>query len=144
MTVMAEQRPHPSSRVRLGTARDALGQPRVVLDWRLAPEDRASIVRTLRIMGEMVRAARLGRIDVDDDEAAWATLYGGNHHMGTTRMHADPRRGVVDPDGRVHGLANLFVAGTSVFPTSGCANPTLTAVALTLRLADHLRARLDA
>ena len=62
--------------------------------------------------------------------------------MGTTRMHADPRRGVVDADCRVHGIANLYVAGSSVFPTSGAANPTLTIVALALRLAGHLRNRI--
>jgi choline dehydrogenase-like flavoprotein len=61
-----------------------------------------------------------------------------HHHLGTTRMHRDPRRGVVDPDGRVHGTANVFVVGSSVFPTGGYANPTLTVVALALRLADHL------
>jgi choline dehydrogenase-like flavoprotein len=140
---MAEQRPHRDSRVRLGGEPDALGQPRVVLDWRLAPEDRDSIVRTLRVIGEAVAAAGLGRVEVDDDDPTWATVGGGNHHMGTTRMHPDPRRGVVDANGRVHGIENLYVAGSSVFPTGGCSNPTLTAVALTLRLADHLRARLD-
>jgi choline dehydrogenase-like flavoprotein len=61
--------------------------------------------------------------------------------MGTTRMHVDPKRGVVDPDCRVHGVANLYVAGSSVFPTSGYANPTFTIVALALRLADHLKTR---
>ena len=63
----------------------------------------------------------------------------GNHHMGTTRMHTDPRQGVVDADLKVHGIANLFVAGSGVFPTYGASNPTLNLVALTLRLAAHLR-----
>jgi choline dehydrogenase-like flavoprotein len=63
--------------------------------------------------------------------------------MGTTRMHADPRQGVVDADCRVHGVGNLFVAGSSVFPTGGSANPTLTIIALALRLADHLQAEFD-
>jgi choline dehydrogenase-like flavoprotein len=73
----------------------------------------------------------------------WPTsVRGARHHMGTTRMHADPRRGVVDADCRVHGIANLYVAGSSVFPTSGAANPTLTIVALALRLAGHLQNRL--
>ena len=70
-------------------------------------------------------------------------MMGGKHHIGTTRMHVDPKQGVVDPDCRVHGLSNLYVAGSSVFPTSGYANPTLTIVALALRLADHLKARLS-
>lgn len=68
-----------------------------------------------------------------------SALEGGKHHMGTTRMHADPRLGVVDPDGRVHGAPNLYVTGSSVFPSGGYANPTLTIVALAIRLADHLR-----
>ena len=73
----------------------------------------------------------------------WPTsVRGARHHMGTTRMHADPHRGVVDADCRVHGIANLYVAGSSVFPTSGAANPTLTIVALALRLAGHLQNRL--
>ena len=63
------------------------------------------------------------------------------HHMGTTRMHPDPARGVVDEHGLVHGTSNVFVTGSSVFPTAGWAPPTLTVIALALRLADHLRAR---
>ena len=66
-------------------------------------------------------------------------LGGGRHHMGTTRMHQDPRRGVVDADARVHGTENLYVAGSSVFPTSGSASPTLTLVALAVRLAGRLK-----
>jgi choline dehydrogenase-like flavoprotein len=66
-------------------------------------------------------------------------LHGGWHHMGTTRMDPDPRKGVVDPDCRVHGLSNLHVGGASVFPTGGCANPVLTTIALVVRLADRLK-----
>ncbi|MDF2766753.1 MAG: oxidoreductase, partial [Rhodospirillales bacterium] len=72
------------------------------------------------------------------------TLTGGHHHIGTTRMSEDPARGVVDGDCRVHGIANLYVAGSSVFPNSGSANLTLTVVALALRLAAHLEQRLAA
>jgi len=67
---------------------------------------------------------------------------GGYHHMGTTRMASDPRRGVTDAEARVHGIGNLWVAGSSLFPTSGWANPTLTIVALALRTADHVSATL--
>jgi choline dehydrogenase-like flavoprotein len=63
---------------------------------------------------------------------------GGYHHMGTTRMAEDPRRGVTDARTRVHGIGNLYVAGSSLFPTSGWANPTLTIVALALRTADEV------
>ncbi len=66
-------------------------------------------------------------------------LEGGWHQLGTTRMHVDPRQGVVDADGRVHGMSNLYVSGGSVFPTGGAAPPTLTIVALALRLAQHLK-----
>ena len=63
----------------------------------------------------------------------------GNHHMGTTRMHSDPKKGVVDANSQVHGIANLYVAGSSIFPTYSASNPTMNSLALTLRLADRLR-----
>jgi choline dehydrogenase-like flavoprotein len=139
-----EQRPNPDSRVTLSGARDALGLRRGRLDWRLSPEDKASLVRNLRALGAEFAAAGLGRLHVDlPPGESWPDdLTGGNHHMGTTRMAADPRDGVVDANCRVHGLANLYVAGSSVFPTCGAANPTLTLVALALRLADHIRERM--
>jgi choline dehydrogenase-like flavoprotein len=80
---------------------------------------------------------------VTDDDISWPKdMYGDQHNMGTTRMHRDPRLGVVDEDCRLHGVANLYVAGSSTFPAGGAANPTLTIVALALRLADHLKERL--
>jgi choline dehydrogenase-like flavoprotein len=68
-------------------------------------------------------------------------VFGNWHHLGTTRMHRDPSRGVVDENCRVHEMSNLYIAGGSVLPTGGYANPSLTIVALSLRLADHLRSR---
>ena len=80
----------------------------------------------------------------DGPRASSTTLIEGNHHhLGTTRMHEEADRGVVDPDSRVHGLENLYVTGSSVFPSHGASNPTLTIVALALRLADHLRSDLE-
>jgi choline dehydrogenase-like flavoprotein len=120
--------------------------PRVRVDWRLAPGDRRTLDRLRQALRRKVEERALGTlVELPADPATgWpASLGGGRHHIGTTRMHADPRQGVVDPDCRVHGLANLYVAGSSVFPTAGYANPTLTIVALALRLADHLKARLD-
>ena len=79
-------------------------------------------------------------ITLDDNDTTWPlSLTGGHHHMGTTRMHVDPKRGVANENCQVHGISNLFIAGSSLFPTSGCANPTLTIVALAVRLADHMK-----
>jgi len=95
-------------------------------------------------LGEELQRLGIGTLaPLDPSEIdGWpANLEGGWHQIGTTRMHEDPRRGVVDPEGRLHGMTNLFVAGSSVFPTAGAAPPTLTVVAMALRLADRLRRR---
>ena len=132
-----EQAPDPDNRVMLGPARDALGQLRPHIVWRWGERDRRNLDRVREIVGEELERAGIGRIvpvpGVTLDPNA-------HHHLGATRMHRDPRHGVVDEHGRLHAAANLFVAGSSVFPTGGYANPTLTVVALALRLADHLRA----
>jgi choline dehydrogenase-like flavoprotein len=138
----AEQAPNPQSRVLLAPERDALGVPRVQLEWRLSALDKRSLLRGHRLVARALAGAGLGRLQVllGEDEAEWPdALAVGRHHMGTTRMHADPRQGVVDASCRVHGVGNLYVAGSSVFPTSGAAGPTLTIVALAIRLADHLK-----
>lgn len=139
VTVVAEQLPNAQSHVRLGTGRDALGEPVALLEWRLLERDRTAWRDGLGLLADTLADAGLGSLELLSDEpAALARLRGGRHHMGTTRMSDDPRQGVVDGDCCVHGMANLFVAGSSVFPTGGHANPTLTIVALALRLADHL------
>jgi choline dehydrogenase-like flavoprotein len=140
-----EQEPDPDSRVRLALDRDALGMRRPVLDWKISKNTKRSIRKAMLMVGAEMSRLGLARIRVDDDlmdddHPGWENLHGRYHHMGTTRMAADPRQGVVDADCRVHGVANLYVAGCSVFATSGYANPTLTLVALSLRLADHLEA----
>ncbi len=140
-----EQEPNPESRVVLGSERDAMGMPRANLHWRFTPIDKRSIRTFYQVLGREFGRAGLGRIQVmewllDEDDTAWpAHLSGGWHNMGTTRMHDDPARGVVDANARVHGLANLYAAGASIYPTGGAVNPTLTLVALTLRLANHLK-----
>jgi choline dehydrogenase-like flavoprotein len=145
LRIIPEATPRPDSRITLSDQRDELGMPRVRVDWRLNPDDRRGLDRLRMALQQAVRDRRLGTL-IDDpaaDETGWPrSMVGGKHHIGTTRMHADPKQGVVDPDCRVHGLTNLYVAGSSVFPTSGYANPTLTIVALALRLADHLKQRL--
>jgi choline dehydrogenase-like flavoprotein len=140
-----EQAPNPESRVTLGRDRGRLGCRRTVLRWRLSSLDKFTAHRAHAILGEDLSRSGLGQLTstMGMEVDPWPTsVRGARHHMGTTRMHADPRHGVVDADCRVHGIANLYVAGSSVFPTSGAANPTLTIVALALRLADHLQNRL--
>jgi len=143
-----EQAPNPDSRVTLGNQRDALGMPRIEVDWRLTELDKRSLQAGHQAVAEELGRTGLGRLQIDPwltaDLTSWAPeLDGGHHHMGTTRMSADPAKGVVDADCRVHGMTNLYVAGSSVFSTSGSANPTLTIVALALRLAGHLRQNLE-
>ncbi|MFV3129929.1 FAD-dependent oxidoreductase [Niveispirillum sp. KHB5.9] len=156
LLVRGEQAPNPDSRVGLSEARDRLGQRRADLDWRLSPLDKLSARAVTELVGKELSRTGLGRIDMDDwlfdGSPNWPTglddgdhhdvLQGGHHHIGTTRMSADPSTGVVDANGKVWGKENLFVAGSSVFPTSGWANPTLTIVALSLRLGAHLEQRL--
>ncbi|MFP4070113.1 MAG: FAD-dependent oxidoreductase [Opitutales bacterium] len=137
---MSEQAPAPESRVTLSDERDRYGQRRVRLDWRLSELDLKTIRRSQELLDQALRQSGVGHLKMERlDQGIPPGITGGLHHMGTTRMHADPRRGVVDADCTVHGIANLHVAGSSVFPTSGCANPTLTIAALAIRLADHLK-----
>lgn len=134
------QVPNPASRVTLTSTPDDLGVPRAELHWELSETDRRSVVRAVELFGAELAAIGAGRTQLLFDEADdWPLdLRGGWHHMGTTRMSADPEDGVVDENCRVHGVENLFVAGSSVFRTAPAATPTLTLVALALRLADHL------
>ncbi len=140
-----EQEPNRSSRVVLNTEKDAMGMPRADLHWRFTGLDKRSIRVFYELLGREFGRTGLGRVQMmdwlaDSSDETWPThLSGGWHNMGTTRMHQDAAQGVVDADCKVHGLANLFVAGASVYPTGGAANPTLTLVALALRLSDHLR-----
>jgi choline dehydrogenase-like flavoprotein len=136
-----EQVPNPDSRVRLTEKRDTLGLRRIAVDWRLLPTDKEGIRIAHQLIAAEVKRSGFGKMRIDLPEDEEQILYGasgGGHHMGTTRMHVNPRWGVVDPDCRIHGLRNIFVAGSSVFPTGGYANPTLTIVALAIRLADHM------
>jgi choline dehydrogenase-like flavoprotein len=135
-----EQPPTPDSRVTLSNERDALGVQRLRLDWRIGSEVGASIMRMQRLLAEGVARTGLGRVEPGEGEPAYTDA---SHHMGTTRMSVDPRHGVVDVNCKVHGVNNLYMAGSSVFPCAGHANPTLTIVALSLRLARHLAPHLS-
>ena len=158
--VNAEQELNPASRVTLGPDVDALGMPRADVHWAHTELDRRSILTNLQLLGRDLGRSELGRLQVvagsarpGGDGAGLLSrfqidpgrtdeldfhLAHGNHHMCTARLADDPTRGVVDRDARVHGIENLFLAGSAVFPTPGVAAPTITLVALALRLAAHL------
>jgi len=142
MNPMSEQIPNPESRVLLGSDKDIFGQERVELAWRLTSQDISSIRRSQELLGAEWRRYGLGELVVQlTDDSLPANIHGGWHHMGTTRMNDNPKQGVVDRNSRVHGIANLYIAGASVFPTVGCANPVLTLIALSLRLSEYLKTR---
>lgn len=138
-----EPTPNPDSRVTLSDERDALGMRRLVLDWRIRQRDLESVERTVGHLARWLGRAGLGRIQFSRpiSEETTERFTGGMHHMGTARMSARPEQGVVDTDCRVHGTTNLYVASSAVFPAAGYSNPTLTIVALSMRLADHLKER---
>lgn len=130
-----EQAPHPDNRVTLSDQHDALRMPMAHLHWQWRPDDESFRLALLQVIQREFARHQCGDVQLADGVAL---EYGVHHHAGTTRMHRELAHGVVDPTLRVHEHDNLFVAGASVFPTSGVANPTLTVVALSLRLADHL------
>ena len=143
----AEHLPDAESRVSLSEARDALGMRRAVIDLRFGAGDAASIVASHDAMDARMQAAGYAKLihaHVPEARAAavLAQASDGFHQIGTARMGHDPASSVVDANARVHGMSNLFVAGCSVLPSSGQANPTLLAVALAARLAKHLEIHL--
>ena len=139
----AEQQPNPDSRVMLTDQLDPLGVPRLRVDWRYTPWDIETVEKGLEVLAEELARTGTGRLEYDRETLESDILrYGayGGHHLGTARMGASPADSVVDRDCRIHDVDNLFVASPAVFPTSSQANPALTIVALSLRLADHLKA----
>lgn len=140
-----EQAPNPNSRVTLDTEKDGLGVPRASMHWDLTELDKRSMRKIYEIFGVEVAKSGIGRVKMYDflweanDSEMLDTLGGGWHHMGTTKMHTDPKRGVVDANCKVHGISNLYVAGSGCCTTAGAPNPTLNLIALSLRLSDHIR-----
>jgi choline dehydrogenase-like flavoprotein len=138
----AEQEPNPASRVMLDDSTDALGMPRIKVDWRYSERDVKTVSTALAALGNALHETGSGEFDYDPAQVeAEMTRYGayGGHHLGTARMGTDPRSSVVNAQCRLHEAENVYIAGAAVFATSSQANPTLTLVALALRLADHLR-----
>jgi len=142
-----EQAPNPNSRITLDTVPDELGMPRAMLHWELTPLEKRSIRKIYELIGQQLGIAEKGRTRLmeylqDENDHSWPSFTGGGwHHMGTTRMNEDSKQGVVDKNCKVHGINNLYIAGSSCYVTAGAPNPTLTIVALTLRLSDHLKTR---
>lgn len=133
---VSEQAPNPDSRVLLSSRRDALGLPMAKLNWQLTEIDRQTATIGPRLLAHEIGRLGFGRAKLHDATSAVPdNFWSASHHMGTTRMGDNS---VVDRNCRVHEIENLFVAGSSVFPTAGYMNPTLTIVALALRLADYL------
>lgn len=142
-----EQVPLASNRIELGSAQDRLGMARSVLHWKKAPQDRRTAEVASVLFGGYVAAHELGRMKIFPwiaEGGPWPDEHptAGYHHMGGTRMAESPAAGVVDRDCKVFGVDNLYVGGSSVFTTSGHANPTYSIVQLALRLGDHLADRL--
>ena len=141
----AEQQPNPESRVSLSDEIDSLGMARLKVDWRYTAGDVDTVTRTLALLAGDIRRSGVGRFDYDPVTVeAEMTRYGayGGHHIGTARMGSNPRSSVVNADCRVHGIDNLYIVSSATFPTSSQANPTLTVVALALRLAAHVHGQL--
>ena len=145
VAIEGEQAPNPKSRVLLSDQRDQLGMQRLALDWHLSEIDIQTMQRLLYHLGHEFGRLGYGRLRREPallhtgQLASQIEVQGGYHHMGTTRMGQSETEGVVDSNAKVFDTDNLFIAGSSIFPTGGCANPTLTIVALTLRLAEHLQ-----
>jgi choline dehydrogenase-like flavoprotein len=146
----AEQAPNRDSRVVLSDERDALGVARAALDWRFSSIDKHSARGAMMALDRELRRLDLGYAVpegwLEDEAVEWecdklvsAHPIGGYHHMGTARMGISDKESVTDGDGRVHGVENLYIAGSALFPTGGWANPTLTIIALALRLADKIK-----
>lgn len=151
--IRAEQSPNPNSRVILSEERDALNMPRANLDWRLQDIDRESVRGLMEVLRDEFARLNWGQVEPSewlyDRSQYWKTdplisahPIGGYHHMGGLRMSVSPKTGVVDADCRVHDSPNLYVAGSGVFPTGGWANPTVTIMALALRLGVHLKQKM--
>lgn len=131
-----EQVPNPNSRVLLDDEKDALGSNKIRLDWKVGNQEIENVLRLQKILGRYLYDKQIGEFNNTSEELVFTDA---SHHIGTTRMSNDPKRGVVDENCKIHSIDNFYITGSSVFPTSGHANPTLTIVALSLRLADYLK-----
>lgn len=140
-----EMEPDPENRVLLGSDLDIFGQPIPIVRHRPSDRDKKSLIALHQVLSQEFQRNGLGDLETSLSESdPWPIDLDASHHLGTTRMGRNPESSVVNLDCRLHTVENVYLAGGSVFPTSGCANPTYTIVALSIRLAKHLRAQYDA
>lgn len=139
-----EQIPLPENRVTLSEKRDALGLPKAKIIWQISNQDKKTMISFHEIMQKEFQKLKIGELAsplLGKDLKDWPIRQDASHHMGTTRMGDAPASSVVDKNCKVHGVGNLFIAGSSVFPTGGYANPVATIVALAIRLADYVKTK---
>ena len=143
-----EQEPNPASRVTLSSQTDSLGMPRSILDWRLTGAETRTLERFLPALVQEWQTRQIGIVDVSGlqlpgrEQGRHGGYVDASHHLGTARMGNDPKTSVVDSRCRVHDYANLYIGSSAVFPTGGFSNPTLTIIALCLRISDEIKSRL--
>lgn len=144
--IQCECAPIPTSRVTLSKETDRLGVRRTRLDWRLSPLVLKTVSAMVRAFAAELTRLGAGTCNVDNIDSRTAAdwgLFDANHHIGATRISANPAHGVVDANCRIHAIDNVYIGSSSVFPTSGHSNPTLTILALVMRMADHLKEKLQ-
>ena len=146
--ITCEQEPNPESRILLSNKTDALGIRQANVRWQLTNLTRDTIQSFAELLREEFRKVGLGEIILDSwlgpNNQDWMEHVNDQfHHMGTARMHDSRRLGVVDRECRMHAVSNLYLGSSAVFPTSGHSNPTLTIIALCIRLSDLLKRELS-
>ncbi|KAB0680373.1 FAD-dependent oxidoreductase [Aureimonas leprariae] len=139
LETIIEPIPNRDSRISLADGKDRLGLNRVLVDWRLTEQDSRNIRSTTKLIASELVEAKIATYAPQSANDWDGGVAGCWHHMGTTRMHVDPRKGVVDANSKLHGSDHVYCVGSSVFPTAGSDCPTLTLVALAIRLADHFK-----
>lgn len=144
LRVHSEHAPNPNNRVRLNDERDSLGMNRATIDLKFALQDVAPLKKAHDLFDRAIRSLNLGELiyeNLESDKMLSHVAPDGLHQIGLTRMSNGPSTGIVDPNCRVFDFRNLYIAGSSVFPTAGQASPTLPAVTLAMRLSEHISRR---
>lgn len=135
-----DQYPNKENRISLSSDRKEDGTKKINLSWRFSDEDKASVINFFSHLDAALQENEIGRVEYSGLKKSedWPLISIHSHFMGATRMGEDKKTSVTDRNARVHGVSNLYIAGPSLFPTYGFANPFLTIAALSLRLSEHL------